>query len=195
MNRKRAFIRGCLIVGAALFSLAGRAEISADVDALLKLMAERLAIGSEVAQAKWNGKAPIEDLPREQRVIADTVALAVGKGVSELLARDFAAAQIEASKTVQRALHREWTKQQAPNFETAPDLARDIRPRLDKLTPVLMDALAIAAPQLANADAQELIAARPAAADPEAWKVAVAPLAARAQPGEPRLGDRQRFPQ
>jgi hypothetical protein len=51
-------------------------------------------------------------------------------------------AQIEASKTVQRALYRRWQAEGAGRFDDAPDLARTIRPELDRLTTQLLRAMA-----------------------------------------------------
>ncbi|WP_211209818.1 gamma subclass chorismate mutase AroQ [Uliginosibacterium gangwonense] len=194
MNSMKKMLTCCTMLCALIYSTASHAEIPKAVGNLLTLTAERLAIATEVAQSKWNSHGAIEDLGREKQVIGDTTALATKQGVTEQLARDFISAQIEANKTVQWTLHRQWTQAQAPAFEQAPDLARDIRPHLDKLTPLLVEALAKAAPQLTIADAQELIAARPEGADPLAWKVAIAPLTARAQAkaGESRLDIVQR---
>lgn len=194
MFAKPLLLRACLALSVSLCSMLAHAEIPADVNVLLKLTAERLAIGREVAQTKWNNHGAIEDLPRERQVLADTVALAGKQGVPEALARDYILAQIEASKAVQWTLHRQWTQAHAPAFEKTADLVKDIRPHLDRLTPQIVDALVKAGPALAHADAKELLAAKPADADAFAWKVAIAPLTARAhaQAGESRLDTIQR---
>lgn len=194
MSVKSHILRSFLLLSAALCCAAVRAEIPADVQALLKLSAERLALGREVAQTKWNSHAAIEDLQRERQVLADAVAQAGKRGVPEALVRDFFLAQIEANKAVQWNLQREWTQQNAPAFARTADLAGDIRPHLDRLTPQIIAALAKVSPQLASAEAKELIAARPAEVDTLSWKIAIAPLTSRAhaQAGESRLDTVQR---
>ena len=47
-----------------------------------------------------------------------------------------------ARKAVQRALYRRWQAEGAGRFDDAPDLARTIRPELDRLTTQLLRAMA-----------------------------------------------------
>ena len=54
----------------------------------------------EVARTKWNTKAPIEDLPREQQIIDGVATRATDYGLDAQVARDFFKGQIEASKIV-----------------------------------------------------------------------------------------------
>lgn len=118
---------------------------------LEQLMEQRLAIGRDVARAKWNSHAPIEDLPREAQIIGQLTAQAVKAGVPAPLAQRFFKAQIEASKTVQRHLFEQWTNAKQGPFADAPDVARDLRPKLDALTPRLLHALAQNLPVLQDA--------------------------------------------
>lgn len=113
----------------------------ARVDALLTLMRERLAVSVDVARSKWNSGAPIEDVQRERDIIAALSRQAGDAGLPVPWAEQFFRAQIEASKIVQRALHDRWRRQGQGKFDVAPDLARDIRPRLDALTPRLLAAI------------------------------------------------------
>ncbi len=116
--------------------------------ALLALMRERLLISVDVAKSKWNSGAPIEDLQRENDIIASLARQAGKAGLPLAWAEQFFRAQIEASKIVQRELHVRWRQQGAGKFEDAPDLARDVRPRLDALTPKLLAAITAAWPEL-----------------------------------------------
>lgn len=109
---------------------------------LEQLIDQRLKISRDVARAKWNSHAPIEDAPREAQIIERLTAQAAAEGVPAPLAQRFFRAQIEASKTVQRHLFEQWTKDHAGPFPNAPDVARDLRPQLDALTPRLLHALA-----------------------------------------------------
>nr|WP_267877458.1 gamma subclass chorismate mutase AroQ [Massilia sp. PDC64] len=102
----------------------------------------RLLLAQDVARAKWNAKAAIEDLPREEQVIAAAVRQGATLGLPEAWVRTVFRAQIEASKTVQRALYARWQAEGAGRFDDAPDLAKTIRPELDRLTTQLLRAMA-----------------------------------------------------
>ena len=110
--------------------------------ALAVLVDERLALMPDVARYKWNRKQPIEDLPRERALIDSVRGQAIERGVSPERAAAFFAAQIEASKVVQRELFARWQTQEQGPFDNVRDLATEIRPRLDALNPRLLEALA-----------------------------------------------------
>ena len=112
------------------------------LEPLRQAIDERLLLAQDVARAKWNAKAPIEDLPREELVIAAAVRQGAALGLPEAWVRSVFRAQIEASKTVQRALYRRWQAENAGHFDDAPDLAHTVRPRLDRLTTQLLRAMA-----------------------------------------------------
>ena len=121
---------------------------TARLDHLLSVILERLMVAPDVARTKWNTRAPIEDLGREQQIIS-----AVGTGASsDKVQRDtaerFFRAQIEASKIVQRAMHAEYDAAHHPPFQTVVDLDTEIRPKLDRLTSEMMLALGQALPVL-----------------------------------------------
>ncbi|WP_440968039.1 gamma subclass chorismate mutase AroQ [Massilia sp. GER05] len=103
---------------------------------------QRLLLAQDVARAKWNAKAAIEDLPREEQVIAAAVRQGGVLGLPEAWIRTVFRAQIEASKTVQRALYERWQAEGAGRFDDAPDLGKAIRPELDRLTTQLLRAMA-----------------------------------------------------
>jgi chorismate mutase-like protein len=112
------------------------------MEQLLTLMDERLKLMADVARFKWNTKGAIEDLPREKAIIASLGQQAVAAGIPVERAERFFAAQIEAAKTVQRALFKQWEAAHQGPFADTPDLQSEIRPRLDALTPKLIQALA-----------------------------------------------------
>jgi chorismate mutase len=147
------------------------------LDALLRLIDERLEVGEDVARSKWNSGAPIEDAPREREIVAAIAAQAPAHGLDPAVARTFFEAQIEASKVLQHARHAQWRAGARAPFEHAPDLRADIRPRLDRLTPELLDALARAQSALRAPDAAGRINAH---ATDAARTAALAPLAAMA---------------
>ena len=62
-------------------------------------------------------------------------------GVDEAFAREFFQKQFDASKHIQRRLHHQWLQEGRSPFASAPDLAEDVRPVLDRLTPQLIESL------------------------------------------------------
>ncbi|OFA05002.1 cyclohexadienyl dehydratase precursor [Duganella sp. HH101] len=103
---------------------------------------QRLLLAQAVARAKWNVQAPIEDLGREAQVIQAAVKEGAALGLSKSWIEAVFRAQIEASKTVQRELFAQWSAQHAGKFDDAPDLAKTIRPELDRLTTQLLRSMA-----------------------------------------------------
>ena len=140
---------------------------------LLGLIAQRLAVADDVARSKWNSGAPVEDLTREREIVAAIGSEAPHYGLDPAFAMDFFHAQIEASKIVQNARLTEWRTVKQPAFANPPDLQRDIRPRLDALTPALLLALARALPDLRAPGALKMPDAR---AGDAAYDAATAPL-------------------
>nr|WP_322399782.1 gamma subclass chorismate mutase AroQ [Massilia sp. Gc5] len=112
------------------------------LEPLRQAIDQRLLLARDVARAKWNVKAAIEDLPREEQVIAAAVRQGRALGLPEAWIRSVFRAQIEASKTVQRELYRRWQAGDAGRFDDAPDLAHTIRPELDRLTAQLLRSMA-----------------------------------------------------
>jgi chorismate mutase-like protein len=112
------------------------------LEPLRQAIDQRLLLAQDVARAKWNAKAAIEDLPREEQVIAAAVRQGAVLGLPEAWIRSVFRAQIEASKTVQRALYRRWQAEGVGRFDDAPDLGNTIRPELDRLTTQLLRAMA-----------------------------------------------------
>lgn len=169
-----------LVSGCATTASFTAADTTA-VDRLLGSIEERLDVAAEVARTKWNTKAPIDDPAREQQIIDAVAREAGGYGLDPQVARAFLIAQIEASKTVQTALHAEWTARGQPPFATVADLGTDIRPVLDRLTPAMLRALAEALPVLQQRGGRRLLETQTRAilGDPggeAAVREAVAPL-------------------
>ena len=130
------------------------------LDTLLTLIEQRLALADEVARSKWNSGAAVEDLARENEIV-ETIGRDAGKyGLDPAFARSFFRAQIEASKLAQNARLAQWRAIRQPKFADAPDLQRDIRPQLDRLTPLMLDALSRSIPALHAPDAAMRLQAR-----------------------------------
>jgi chorismate mutase len=149
---------------------------------LYRLMAERLALIPDVARHKWNTRAAIQDLVREQQIVEGLKREAEAVGVPATWAEHFFSAQIEAAKVIQRELFARWERAGQGAFADAPDLATVTRPRLDALTPRLLRELAMTWPALSDRDQQERVAATILRVHPDpvgsaaAAAVAVTPL-------------------
>ena len=192
VNRITAPARRRFVAALAALVLAGcaapqAAPATAKLDRLLHLIGQRLGYMDDVARNKWNSGAPIEDLPRERAIIDEIGAQAAGYGLDPAFARDFFRAQIEASKTIQRARFTEWHAKKQPPFSNVVDLRDRIRPALDELTPELMKALAVALPELRAGGGTALVRRRVNVitandgSDIAARETAVAPLLAYPQ--------------
>jgi len=166
--------------------LAGCAQLKSEskpdpISNLLGLIEQRLTLADDVARSKWNSGAPVEDLAREKEIAHAIGAKAPAYGLEPALAGRFFRAQIEASKIVQNAWLTAWRAEQRPVFVNNPDLQRDIRPQLDRLTPALLAALAQAVPALRAPGGAARLQARAAMlnraeTDGEALEAAIAPL-------------------
>jgi chorismate mutase len=112
---------------------------------LLTLIDQRLNIAPQVAKAKWNSGSPVNDTKREAKVLYEVTAQAklIGKEKCEpALVKKFFQDQFTAGKIIQTHLLISWRNKYPAKhkFKDAPNLARDIRPQLDKLTPELITA-------------------------------------------------------
>ncbi|GAA1264878.1 chorismate mutase [Pseudonocardia aurantiaca] len=112
---------------------------------LTDLVVERITLADVVAAAKFGTPDPIDDPAREQQVLDEVAAAAPGAGVEPAEATRFFRDQIEANKVVQRGLYQRWTAEPDLRPAQAPDLAAEVRPRLDRLTTALLGGLRDAA--------------------------------------------------
>ena len=152
--------RALLAIGVLL--LTGCATLQSQSDPLahlLDLIDQRLAIGEEVARSKWNSGAPVEDAAREREIVDAIGVQAAVHNLEPAFAQEFFRAQIEASKIVQNARLAQWRASKQPSFDNVPELQRDIRPQLDRLTTAMLAALAQAMPALGTPDANARLAA------------------------------------
>jgi chorismate mutase len=133
-----------------LFShMAHAAEPPASSEALRPLLTtlnERLNIGDLVALTKWDSGKPIQDSPREAQVIANARTLATEYQLDPEDVAQLIAAQMEANKLVQYGLLAQWQAAGVAPDTPRPDLAKQIRPRLDELQTRLLRQYADFAP-------------------------------------------------
>lgn len=184
MNR-RSFLRSVLALGAGgCFRPAPptpRTDTAA-AEHLLDLMSRRLALMADVARAKWNTRSAIDDPPRERALLAAMAEAGRDHGLDPADTTAFFSAQIEAAKAVQRECFREWKAADRGQFADAPDLVRDMRPKIDAVGRELLTGLAayLAKGRLALAEITGLAESRISGPGitAEARSVAVKPLAA-----------------
>jgi chorismate mutase len=144
-----------------LFAAPPSYSAPADSDAFLPLLdmtVARLHIARQVALSKWDSQKPVEDLPREAQVIKAAADDARALGVPPQLATHFFADQIEANKLVQYGLLAQWHRAGRAPDEKRVDLAKDIRPQLDKLQQGFIQTLADTRTLRAQADCSAQLA-------------------------------------
>lgn len=125
---------------AALKAICPKFESSAPGQQRLTVLTTcRLNIADDVAMAKYNSGAAIEDVVREKAVI-DNAIQALPQIDADFVTRYFRA-QIEASKVVQNQRVSSWKAANQPKFVGAPDLVKDVRPKLDLLQQEIQRAL------------------------------------------------------
>lgn len=112
------------------------------VQQLVEMSARRLVIAEQVALAKWDSGAPVEDFAREAQVIASVTKAGEGMGLDRKDVANFFRAQIEANKLVQYSLLAEWHRRGDAPAHKPIDLRGTIRPELDQLETQLLAELA-----------------------------------------------------
>ena len=123
---------------------------------LVETSARRLHIAEQVALAKWDSGAAVEDLPREAQVIRDAVRDGVSRGLDPTSISNFFKAQIEANKIIQYSLLADWRRSGRAPTHAPIDLVATVRPELDyvqtSLLAELADTVAIRASTTCRAD-------------------------------------------
>ncbi|MFH8658900.1 chorismate mutase [Streptomyces afghaniensis] len=112
-----------------------------DLTPVTELLAQRLLLADKVAAAKYGTDTPIDDPEREARILDDVRARAVGLGLEPDAVAAVFRDQIEANKLVQRGLYARWDAHPAERPTERPDLAKEVRPALDRITTQLLAAL------------------------------------------------------
>ncbi|MFE4293154.1 chorismate mutase [Streptomyces sp. NPDC056647] len=108
---------------------------------LTDLFAERLLIADKVAAAKYGTDRPIDDPARERKILDDAAARAVGLGLDPDAVVAVFGDQIEANKLVQRGLYTRWDAHPEERPTQRPDLDKEVRPALDRITTQLLNTL------------------------------------------------------
>ena len=104
---------------------------------LVETSARRLVLAKQVALAKWDSRAPVEDPTREALVITAAAKEGELNGLNRTFVSNFFAAQIEANKVVQYSLLAAWHRVGgAPKHR--PVSLTDIRPQFDQMEAALI---------------------------------------------------------
>lgn len=113
-----------------------------------------------VAAHKWQNKAPITDPERERAVTTRAVEVARAMGLAPEGIQAVFDLQVRAARESQLRLHDAWRARGFDFPAPIPDLARDLRPRLDRFTLDFLRALYVAAPELERTNFATVAAAR-----------------------------------
>ncbi|GGX00733.1 chorismate mutase [Streptomyces lomondensis] len=106
-----------------------------------ELIAQRLLLADKVAAAKYGTDTPIDDPAREAQILDDVRARAAALGLDPDAVAAVFRDQIEANKLVQRGLYARWDAHPGERPTERPDLAKEVRPALDRITTQLLAAL------------------------------------------------------
>jgi chorismate mutase len=138
-RRKLATLIAFTIIGTS----AARGQGAIDrLQPLVETSARRLLIAEQVALAKWDSGATVDDPPREAQVIMAAVRDGNAQGLDPTSVSNFFKAQIEANKVIQYSLLADWRRSgRAPAHATI-DLVGTIRPELDRVQTALIAELA-----------------------------------------------------
>ena len=107
---------------------------AAHLDTLVDLVVQRLTLAVDVAAAKYGSGDPIDDPIREQQVLRSAGCALNVTPLSHRIGMQFFRDQIEASKVIQRGLHHRWQRHPEEIPAADPDLAAEVRPRLERVT-------------------------------------------------------------
>jgi chorismate mutase len=158
INIKAAGLIAFTIIGTS----AARGQTAIErLQPLVETSARRLLIAQQVALAKWDSGAAVEDLPREAQVITGAVRGGVSRGLDPTSVSNFFKAQIEANKVIQYSLLADWRRAGRAPAHAPIDLVATIRPELDQVQAALIvelaDTVAIRASSTCRADVTKAI--------------------------------------
>jgi chorismate mutase len=168
-----AALAGCGVPAPAGTEVAARIPDGA-FDTVLTLVLERLDTAPRVAASKYFSGQPVTDAARE-KVVLDTAAAAAGEAGADVdQVTAVFADQIAASKEVQVSLLDGWRADPSTAPASAPDLATEVRPVLDRITTELVPALAEVQRYRDDPQCARVLGAAAAASAPSTAQVAAA---------------------
>ncbi len=127
------------------------ADADADVRAVFQLMQERLRLMRDVAAWKHARNAAVVDAGRERQVLDATVQQASDLGIDAASARRLFSLQIRLAVRAQESFIADWRAGAVPP-QPVRDLARELRPQLDRLGAELLHSIYLALPEFQRPD-------------------------------------------
>jgi cyclohexadienyl dehydratase len=119
-----------------------------EIQRFADLVLYRLDLGEHVAAWKWRHNRPIEDLAQEARVLDAAAAQAEASGLDFPSVRPFLAAQMDASKAVQRKWFAVWKAKGLPATQPDLDLTTVLRPSIARAGDAILAQLVLVRPLL-----------------------------------------------
>jgi chorismate mutase len=136
-------------------------DVTNQLQPLVETSARRLVLAKQVALAKWDSQAPVEDTAREAEIITAVIKDGESRGLDRTFISHFFSAQIEANKLVQYVLLADWRRAGLVPAHRPINLATTIRPELDRLQKELVgelvDTVAIRASATCHADTAKAV--------------------------------------
>lgn len=151
MRKKATSLRWLVFAVAGLLPNIVQAASTSDWNTLLERMAERNAIGDEVALSKWDTGKPVLDAVREAAVLEAVKGKAASHGLDPGDAAKIFAGLIESNKLVQYELLSEWRVRGVAPDGKRPELAA-LRVHLDQLEGELLQSFSQTAALRARKD-------------------------------------------
>lgn len=164
-----------LVLLVSLFCMVSSAFASPDpATSLASAMNQRIQVMKDVAGYKSTHHLPVEDLVREQKVLATAQAEAGEAGVDPQSVAPFIQAQMDAAKAIQYRYLADWLSRPEPDWK--PANLEDVRARISQYDNVILKTISeqlksggfsdgeraqllslLNAPQLSGADKQHLV--------------------------------------
>lgn len=119
-----------------------RSDIDAPAGTLWTLSLERLALMPDVARWKFNRSLPVSVPEREQKLLAELVEQGRTLNLPPSVVKPFFEAQFEIARSIQQRLIDDWTRTRHPPFDSVPDLDKELRPAITRLSTELLKTLA-----------------------------------------------------
>lgn len=156
-------------VGQCRSNMSNQTNTAAQLDTFVELVVQRLALAQDVATAKHASGEPVDDPIREQQILQSAActlnATRVDYGVGVQFFRD----QIEANKMIQCGLLHRWDRHPQEIPASIPNLAAEIRPKLDRITTQIVQQFNCIEeiPRFGSGEITEVIDGRLSAMSPE----------------------------
>lgn len=117
-------------------------DVDAPAGTLWMLSLQRLALMPDVARWKFNRSLPVSVPEREQKLLTELVEQGRTLNLPPSVVQPFFEAQFELARSIQQRLIDDWTRTKHPPFDSVPDLDKELRPAITRLSTELLKTLA-----------------------------------------------------